>query len=80
MAGEAPGRHGSPPSSLYDCHLHPWSAPTTSPVHTRQVGIGGALLATFLDRYSAIARHSFNAMTGMPIGWLSGTPFLREGR
>jgi hypothetical protein len=27
MAGEAPGRHGSPLNSLYDCRLHPWSTP-----------------------------------------------------
>jgi hypothetical protein len=64
MAGEAPGRHGSPPNSPYDCHLRPWSSPATSPVHTSQVGIGSALLAMFLGPCSAIARHSFNAMTG----------------
>ena len=79
-AGEALGRHGSPPNSLDDSRLHPWSTPTTSPAHASQVGIGSALLAMFLDPCSAIAWHSFNAMTGMPIGWLSGTPFLREGR
>src|SRR6266851_10495038 len=79
-AGAAPERHASQRNLLDGCHLHRWSTPTTSPLHTNQVGIGSALLATFSDHCSAMTRRSFNATTGMLIIWLSGTAFLRVGR
>src|ERR1700680_539673 len=79
-AGAAPERHASQRNLPDGCHLHPWSTPTTSPVHASQVGIGSALLARFSNHCSVVARLSFNAMTGMPIIWLSGTPFLRVER
>lgn len=79
-AGAAPERHASHRNLRDGCHLHPWSTPTTSLVHASQVGIGSALLAMFSDHCSVMARRSFNAMTGMVIIWLSGTPFLRVER